>query len=73
MPTGRMPAVWARTAFYLAAMNAARFNLVLKAVYQRLRAAGRPAKVAFVAVARKLLTLLNAMVRDRTTWNEAIS
>jgi len=62
-----------RTALYLAAMNAARFNPVLKEFYQRLRAAGKPAKVAFVAVARKLLTLLNAMVRDRTTWKEAIS
>jgi len=60
-----------RTALYLAAMNAARFNPVLKAFYQRLRAAGKPAKVAFVAVARKLLTLLNAMVRDRTTWKAA--
>jgi transposase len=62
-----------RTALYLAAMNAARFNPVLKDFYQRLRAAGKPAKVAFVAVARKLLTLLNAMVRDRTTWREAIT
>jgi len=62
-----------RTALYLAAMNAARFNPVLKDFYQRLRAAGKPAKVAFVAVARKLLTLLNAMVRDRKTWREAIT
>ena len=60
-----------RTVLYLAAMNAARFNPVLKEFYQRLRGAGKPAKVAFVAVARKLLTLLNAMVRDRTTWKEA--
>jgi transposase len=62
-----------RTALYLAAMNAARFNPVLKDFYQRLRAAGKPAKLAFVAVARKLLTLLNAMVRDRTMWREAIA
>jgi transposase len=60
-----------RTALYLAAMNGARFNPVLKDLYQRLRKAGKPAKVAFVALARKLLTILNAMVRDRTTWREA--
>lgn len=57
-----------RTALYLAAMNGARFNPVLKALYLRLRAAGKPAKLAFVALARKLLTLLNAMVRDRSPW-----
>lgn len=60
-----------RTALYLAAMNGARFNPVLRDLYQRLRKAGKPAKVAFVALARKLLTILNAMVRDRTTWREA--
>jgi transposase len=56
---------------YLAAMTGSRFNPVLRALYQRLRAAGKPAKVAFVARARKLLTILNAMLRDRTTWREA--
>jgi transposase len=60
-----------RTALYLAAMTGSRFNPVLRALYQRLRAAGKPAKVAFVARARKLLTILNAMLRDRTTWREA--
>ena len=59
-----------RTALYLAAMNASRFNPVLKPMYQRLIAAGKPPKVAFVAIARKLLTILNAMVRDETTWSE---
>jgi len=59
-----------RTALYLAAMNGARFNPVLKALYLRLRASGKPAKLAFVALARKLLTLLNAMVRDRSPWRE---
>jgi transposase len=57
-----------RTALYLAAMNGARFNPILKDLYRRLRAAGKPAKLAFVALARKLLTILNAMVRDRTVW-----
>lgn len=60
-----------RTALYLAAMNGARFNPVLKRFYQRLRAAGKPPKLAFVALARKLLTILNAMVRDRTDWRES--
>jgi transposase len=59
-----------RTALYLAAMNGARFNPVLKAFYIRLIEAGKPPKVAFIALARKLLTILNAMVRDGTTWEE---
>ena len=60
-----------RTALYLAAMNGARFNPVLKVMYERLTAAGKPPKVAFIALARKLLTILNAMVRDGTSWQEA--
>lgn len=57
-----------RTALYLAAMTAARFNPVLRAVYERLRAAGKPPKLAFVAVARKLLTILNALAREKVAW-----
>jgi len=57
-----------RTVLYLAAMNAARFNPVLRPLYQRLRQAGKPPKLAFVAVARKLLTILNAIARERTAW-----
>jgi transposase len=60
-----------RTALYLAAMNGARFNPVLKVMYERLTAAGKPPKVAFIALARKLLTILNAMVRDGTSWQQA--
>lgn len=60
-----------RTALDLAAMNGARFNPVLKAFYARLLAAGKPPKLAFIALARKLLTILNAMVRDQTTWKQA--
>lgn len=59
-----------RTALYLAAMNGARFNPVLKAMYERLLEAGKPKKVALIAIARKLLTILNAMVRDRRDWLE---
>ncbi len=57
-----------RTVLYLAAMSAARFNPVLRELYQRLRQAGKPPKLAFVAVARKLLTMLNAIARERTAW-----
>ena len=57
-----------RTVLYLAAMSAARFNPVLRALYQRLRQAGKPPKLAFVAVARKLLTILNAIAREKTAW-----
>jgi transposase len=60
-----------RTALYLAAMNGARFNPVLTAMFDRLIAAGKPPKVALIALARKLLTILNAMVRDGTNWQEA--
>ena len=57
-----------RTALYLAAMTASRFNPTLAALYQRLREAGKPPKLAFIAVARKLLVALNAIARDRTAW-----
>lgn len=60
-----------RSALYLAAMNGARFNAVLKEMYQRLIAAGKPPKLALIALARKLLTILNAMVRDGTDWRQA--
>jgi transposase len=59
-----------RTALYLAAMNGARFNPVLKPIYARIIEAGKPPKVALISLARKLLTLLNAMVRDGTDWQE---
>ena len=49
-------------------MNASRFNPTMKAVYQRLREAGKPPKLAFIAIARKLLVALNAIARDRTEW-----
>jgi hypothetical protein len=52
-------------------LSAARFNPVLRAFYQRLRAAGKLAKVALTAVARKLLTIVNAMVRSGQPWAPA--
>jgi len=57
-----------RTVLYLAAMSASRFNPVLREVYQRLRLAGKPPKLAFIAVERKLLVTLNAIARERTAW-----
>ena len=57
-----------RTALFLAAMCARRWNPVLKVFYERLKAAGKPTKVALIACARKLLTILNAMVRDHARW-----
>jgi transposase len=46
---------------------------VFRVILERLIAAGKPPEVAFTALARKLLTILNAMVRDGTTWQEAAS
>ena len=57
-----------RTALYLAAMTASRFNPALRDFYQRLRQAGKPPKLAFIAVARKLLIILNAIAREKTAW-----
>ncbi len=57
-----------RSVLYMAALVGVRYNPVLKAFYQRLRAKGKPAKVALVACMRKLLTILNTMVRTNTPW-----
>ena len=57
-----------RRVLYLAAFIASRSNPQLKAMRQRLQAAGKPFKVAIIAVARKLLTILNAMARDNRTY-----
>lgn len=57
-----------RTVLYMASLSAVRFNPDLRPFYRRLRAAGKPAKVALTAVSRKLLTILNAMVRDMKPW-----
>jgi len=60
-----------RSALFMAAMVAARFNPVLKAFHQRLISAGKPKMAALIAVARKLLTILNAILRDKTPWQNA--
>lgn len=58
-----------RTALYMAALVASRYNPVIKAFYERLLHAGKPKKVALTACMRKLLTILNAMLQHRTAWN----
>ncbi len=62
---GRAPV---RTALYMATLVATRWNPIIRQFYQRLRAAGKAPKVALVAAMRKLLTILNAMVHQRTPW-----
>jgi transposase len=62
---GRAPV---RAALYMGALVATRYNPVIRIFYQRLRTAGKPAKVALVACMRKLLTILNAMARTQTPW-----
>lgn len=59
-----------RSALYMAALVASRYNPVIKALYSRLRAKGKKAKVALVACMRKLLVILNAMVRDQAPWRQ---
>jgi len=57
-----------RRVVFMGAMVAARFNPELKQFRDRLVAAGKPKLVAIIAVARKLLTILNAILRDKTPW-----
>ena len=66
---GRAPV---RTALYLAALVATRWNPVIRGFSQRLRAAGKAPKVALVAAMRKLLTILNAMMHHRTPWRPVL-
>ena len=60
-----------RCALFLAALVAARHNPVLKAFRERLAKAGKPKMVALIAVARKLITILNAILRDQKPWQPA--
>ena len=60
-----------RRALYMATLVAVRFNPVLRAFYEPLVNAGKPKKVAFVAAMRKLLTILNAMVKSGKSWDES--
>jgi len=60
-----------RRVVYMAALTASRSNSVLKAFHQRLLADGKKPKVALIAVARKILTILSAMIRRNEEWNPA--
>jgi transposase len=59
-----------RTTLYMAALAATRHNAVIRAYYQRLLAKGKAKKLALTACMRKLLTILNAMVKSKTHWRE---
>jgi transposase len=68
-------AVWGgrahvRAVLYMSTLAAVRHNPVLKAFYERLRAVGKAPKVALTACMRKLLTILNAMLKHQTPWHE---
>jgi transposase len=65
---GRAPV---RTALFMGALVAARHNPTLKAFRDRLVAAGKPKLVAIIATARKLLLILNAIIRDQKPWKQA--
>lgn len=60
-----------RSALFVAALVASRFNPILRAFHQRLIKAGKAKMTALIAVARKLLTVLNAILRDKTPWQNA--
>lgn len=60
-----------RAVVYMAALAATRHNPQLAAFYQRLRSAGKAPKAAIIAVARKLITILNAIIRDKRSWQSA--
>ena len=80
-PEGQRPDPWkrsirggrprARQALYMPALNAIRLNPEFKAKYEVMVKAGKPAKVAIVAIMRKLLILANALIRDRRRWAPA--
>jgi transposase len=66
---GRAPL---RAALYMAALSASRFNPAIRPFYARLLKSGKVKKVALTACMRKLLTMLNAMMRDNKHWNPAL-
>ncbi len=58
-----------RSVLYMAAMTGIRHNPMLRKFYKRLCAAGKPRKVALTACMRKLITVLNVMMRNNTHWH----
>jgi transposase len=61
-----------RRVLYMATLTATRHNPAIRAFYQRLKAAGKRPKVAIVACMRKLLTMLNAMVKTNPPWDDSL-
>ena len=60
-----------RSALYMATLSATRFDPTIKAFYERLRAAGKPAKVALVACMHKVLTIINAVLKSGVPWQSS--
>ena len=74
-PGGGKRHVWGgrsrvRAVLYMGTLAATRFNPVIRDFYQRLLAAGKPKKLALVACMRKLLVILNAMLKQRSSWRD---
>lgn len=61
-----------RNVLYMAALCSSRSNPLIQGLYKRLCEKGKPGKVALVAAAHKLLTIINAMVQKKTTWQYPI-
>ncbi len=61
-----------RTVLYMSTLVATRYNPVIRAFYERLLAAGKVKKVALTACMRKLLTILNAMVKNQQRWQPRV-
>ena len=59
-----------RAALYMGALVASRFNPVIRDFYQRLLASGKPKKLALTACMRKLLVILNSMLKHRSSWRD---
>lgn len=71
-------AVWGgrnnvRSTLYMAAMSAIRFNPEIKAFYTKLREAGKPHKLAMTACMRKIITILNSMIKHQTYWRSSLA
>lgn len=62
-----------RAVLYMAAISAIRFNPAIKVFAERLKKSGKPAKVVIVACMRKLLTIMNAMLKNNAPWNPTIA
>jgi transposase len=60
-----------RHVLYLAALSAMRHNITIKAYALKLKATGKPPKVVIVACMRKLLTIMNTVIKTNTPWNPA--